>query len=264
MPQLTCHAAVNVGFIKVMTNAQLREHRLTNNQEPMPYDGIWIFGGKNQDGKAKGNLYLLKYTEGILRVNKVRPHGQGPSPRYNHCMTHIQKKNMLVILGGRNDEKYSIELSNSYDDLFVMDYKFMVWCKVKMHGNGFGSRYNFCVNANSNQLLVIGGISDGLLVDQTPCSVIVDIDHPTLNMLKETFKTFDSYNPKSSMRINQQIKTIKTTGNFVQEPKFVNGRTPAKKRDIEDSSVKERKIGFASNKVASSDSYYSKQVDESP
>lgn len=178
-PSLAGHACAYVP--KANSSYCIRETNILNR-----FEGVWIFGGKNVEQHPLNDLYHIKLKESIVKVNKITPKGIGPSARYSHKMVSIPKKQYLVVLGGRNDEKFQECLTNSFDDLFIYNYRYNLWCSIKWHGiSSYGARYNFSTIVKDNSLFIIGGLSDGLLLDQTPISLLLDVEKNTIKSLNE-------------------------------------------------------------------------------
>lgn len=219
-PCLTSHASASV--LKATHAQTQRELNLLSQ-----YEGVWVFGGKNGEEKPMADLYHFKIHDLSIKINKVVPRAKGPCARYSHNMIHIPKKHFLVVIGGRNDEKFATMLTNSFDDLHILDYRHNMWCSVKWHGTKtYGARYNFSVSTKENSLFIIGGLSDGLLLDQTPISLILDVDYNTINTLGEILQS-ESYSSKLSMKINNKLEDLMSNKN----KSGMNNNSGSNKRD---------------------------------
>lgn len=58
---------------------------------------------------------------------KLEAHGKPPMERHSHQMVNLPKKFMMVVIGGRNDDMFSTNLTNCFDDVHILDYKLMAW-----------------------------------------------------------------------------------------------------------------------------------------
>jgi hypothetical protein len=69
-------------------------------------EGIYFFGGKNQKGKIKNKLVVLRLDENYQPHEWVTPEVKGipPPPRFHHSMYHYIPLNSLMIYGGRDDK----------------------------------------------------------------------------------------------------------------------------------------------------------------
>ena len=110
----------------------------------MIHQGIYFFGGKNKKGKPTNNLFILKLGSKPLKFIIPEVLGYPPEKRYGHTMEHIQEHNMLLIYGGRNDDRYKNFGTAVLSDIHILKLKYMVWCRVKIGLTDPGPKYHFC------------------------------------------------------------------------------------------------------------------------
>lgn len=99
-------------------------------------------------------------------------------------MIHIPKRGYIAIIGGRNDSIYEAMGANCFDDIHLIDYHKEVWIRVRNKGLSYEPRYGFsATHINDQNIFIVGGINNGLLLEQNPYSVLVDTDDKVLEAL---------------------------------------------------------------------------------
>lgn len=73
--------------------------------------GIFVFGGKFSDNNddINGNLYVLRLGIKPLEWALIETDGKSPNPRYQFTMNFIEKLNIIIVHGGKNDSLKLIE-----------------------------------------------------------------------------------------------------------------------------------------------------------
>lgn len=66
-------------------------------------EGIYIFGGKHQNGHYNKKLYILKTGETHLSWKVAETSGKRPLPRCMHTMNYLHSMLSILIYGGRSD-----------------------------------------------------------------------------------------------------------------------------------------------------------------
>ena len=68
-------------------------------------EGIYIFGGKNEKGKVKNKMVILRLDENYQPLEWKTPEvkGSAPAARFHHSMSLYLPLTSLLIYGGRND-----------------------------------------------------------------------------------------------------------------------------------------------------------------
>jgi hypothetical protein len=122
-------------------------------------EGVFIFGGKDPNGKARGELYVISTeVKKKYAIDRIEPVGKPPHPRYGHSMVYWHSKQYLVIYGGRNDDLWEETGSSSMTDVIVLNLYYLVWCHVKIP-NGQNPRYGMSTFLDGSTLYIIGGFS---------------------------------------------------------------------------------------------------------
>lgn len=113
-----------IEFVDILNFKDFGDKKKEKNGPMSVYkEGIYIFGGKDQNGKAKDTLYIIN-TESRKKysLEKVEPLGKPPKARYGHCMVYLAlaaEKQNLVIYGGRNDTLWETRQECTLDDIYV-------------------------------------------------------------------------------------------------------------------------------------------------
>ena len=87
-------------------------------------EGVYFFGGRDEQDEAFGRLVILKIKfniSGFAEYSYLEPMTQGerPSARYSHSQNYYREGNLLVVAYGRND-KDSIKQNIILDDLWIL------------------------------------------------------------------------------------------------------------------------------------------------
>ena len=111
-------------------------------------EGIYIFGGRNSQGKPCNHLRVIQlfckpWKHRVFDYKDEEILGVPPRERWGHAMHFIAKTMKIVIYGGRNDNLYESLGSSSLEDICILDLKYMVWCSVRTKGFSPKPRYNF-------------------------------------------------------------------------------------------------------------------------
>lgn len=153
--------------------------------------GVWMFGGKNKKGLSTNDLWHVRLSERNCKFTLIKPKGKAPKERFSHKMISLPHKNYIVIIGGRNDEIYESKGHNCFDDINILDYNKLVWINVKPRGESYVPRYSFCATMTGYSIFVVGGISDGTLLEQTPYQILFDVEDKlvrTFDAVKDKFE----------------------------------------------------------------------------
>ena len=91
-------------------------------------EGVYFFGGKNEQGKLTNRLRLFKPNTIDMKVvhgefTSIKISGTPPAARYGHSMAYLPNSNCLIVVGGRNDETFKDTGSPFLNDmhLFLLD-----------------------------------------------------------------------------------------------------------------------------------------------
>jgi hypothetical protein len=78
------------------------KHKRHENSKSNLKEGLYIYGGFDEEKPIDPDLYLLKLWCKPLQFIKIETKGKKPGPRYEHGMHYIKTYSLLVILHGRN------------------------------------------------------------------------------------------------------------------------------------------------------------------
>jgi hypothetical protein len=134
----------------------------------MPEEGIYFFGGRDQDGKASNQLWLLKIFQSPFEFELVQPSTPLPKARYGHCLEHIEGSPYLVTFGGRNDHFFKIfSYKSCFFEVDIFDIENKSWYKVKTGTYRPESRFGFCFGSLGSKLYIFGGLGDNNYISPT-------------------------------------------------------------------------------------------------
>ena len=100
--------------IKYTTNDYIQNGNETKNYFDIKYEGIYIFGGLNENFKETNNLYILHCFRNPLVLFEPKINGKPPSPRQLACMNFNKILNFVTIYGGKN-------INGVFGDLYILD-----------------------------------------------------------------------------------------------------------------------------------------------
>ena len=123
-------------------------------------EGFYIFGGLLGDGKASGNLWILKLEKDDImkwRKGDSLTTGSPPQARYSHALTFFEHENVLIISGGRNDQEKKI-----FSDLFFLSLDTLQWTEIRCFGTGvFGRSDHHMIHINhTKEFIILGGVDE--------------------------------------------------------------------------------------------------------
>lgn len=120
------------------------------------HQGVYLFGGYNESYKPNNKVYVLVPGKRPLAWITPDTTGKAPSPRYYHTMIRLEKLNILVIYGGRNDET-----GISYGDVHILKLDNFAWASVSVTGEIPSPRSSHSATCLNNNLYIFGGVSYG-------------------------------------------------------------------------------------------------------
>lgn len=153
--------------------------------EQIPKEGIYVFGGKNEEGTVLGNLRVFQLGTPCLKWCYPSVKGLPPQPRHSHSMSFINRSTALVIYGGK-DEK---EDESFFNDFNLLNLESMCWVKCIVLGNKLLPRAYHVMGVYSTELIVFGGTnSNGYL----PSNVVrIEIDEEKAKKLEMEQKALE-------------------------------------------------------------------------
>ena len=158
-PPLCCHSSCLVLEQNQLMNESLNVYYKPPSEKKtfrlLKSDGIFFFGGYNEN-RIPTNLFF-KMVIGIKPVNFEIPETKGkpPIPRIEATMNFNSENNLIVIYGGRNDNKNEV-----YNDIVLLDMENMCWIQTKFWGDSPLKRSEHNAVVISNKLIVFGGVNN--------------------------------------------------------------------------------------------------------
>jgi len=73
-------------------------------------------------------------------------------------MVNSKHLNMLVVHGGRNDERYAIEGSSFFGDFYILQLENLTWVSVVLSGDLPSPRCSHSLAVVNSKLIIFGGI----------------------------------------------------------------------------------------------------------
>lgn len=127
----------------------------------LPHEGIYFFGGRDQNGRASSQLWLLKIFQNPFEFVPVEANTPLPKARYGHCLERIEGSPYLVTFGGRNDHFFKIfSYKSCFFEVDIFDVENKSWYKVKTGTYRPESRFSFCSGVSASRLYIFGGLGD--------------------------------------------------------------------------------------------------------
>lgn len=127
--------------------------------DDMPYNGVYLFGGKGENGEIYDELFLLRNKSGGKKIryrtlvwSKIEA-GNGPSGRFDHSAGAIGK--YFIVFAGRNDSLGVTALN----DLHLFNVQERCWENVEVHGKIPTPRFGTACTVLGSKLIVFGGMS---------------------------------------------------------------------------------------------------------
>ena len=122
-------------------------------------EGIYLFGGLDQNNKERNELLIIKPTKKGIAITKPNVPGMPPRARFGHQMTYDSTQGILVIFGGRNDGLFESLNVSSLNDMCVLNLKFLVWCQVRL-SSPLPPCYSSAYFLHDSALYFFGGVND--------------------------------------------------------------------------------------------------------
>ena len=128
------------------------EFRQTNK---LKYEGIYIFGGIDDEKNYKNDIYILKLGKKPCEWIYPKTNGISPVPRIMAKINYYQDLSILILHGGRNDSiKKSI-----FNDIFVLDLMTLNWIQTSTYPSVPKDRSEHSSVVYNNQIFILGGIN---------------------------------------------------------------------------------------------------------
>jgi hypothetical protein len=125
------------------------------NSAKIKYEGIYLFGGIDEEYNLKNDLYILKI--GRKPCEWIKPKITSPIPpaRINATLNFYNELNILILHGGRNDQLKK----NIFFDIWLFDLENFFWIKAKTAPINPIERTEHCSIIYNNKMLILGGLN---------------------------------------------------------------------------------------------------------
>ncbi|CAD8174604.1 unnamed protein product [Paramecium octaurelia] len=168
-------------------------------------EGIYVFGGRMQNGEATNDLRVIQFGFKPIRIIKLKTKGQVPVARYSHSLNYYYNLNALIVYGGRNDSKEE----NILNDLYVLQLMQMNWVLVQQIGGFKYGKFSHCSISIDSKILIFGGYTQNVYANADIQLIELD-QHKVTKMIKET-KVHNQLTINSlDLLTNANLKVFKT------------------------------------------------------
>jgi len=125
---------VNPKFQKWRIIEEKKKKTVSNLDHIIKIQGIYVFGGKKENGSASNTLKVLKID--TKKYMWVQPTTKGipPLARYKHTMNFFAPSRILIIYGGTDAKRNVNYFAAYYTHIGVLDVTTMEWISVKIKG----------------------------------------------------------------------------------------------------------------------------------
>ena len=118
------------------------------------YEGIYIFGGLDENLKETNNLFILHCFRNPLIFFEPQIKGIPPEKRYMATLNFDKNLNIITLFGGKDSFKV-------FNDLFILDIMNFEWIKIKLFGpDDICKKAGHCSGIIDDKLLIFGGCDE--------------------------------------------------------------------------------------------------------
>jgi len=126
----------------------------SKNSLNIKYEGIYIFGGLDENYKETNNLFILHCFRNPLILLEPKISGKPPSPRQMATMNYNKILNYITIYGGKN-------INRVFGDLFILDIMNFQWLNVQLFGASVSKGIvGHCSGIINDKLYIFGGCDE--------------------------------------------------------------------------------------------------------
>ncbi|CAD8181227.1 unnamed protein product [Paramecium octaurelia] len=168
-------------------------------------EGIYIYGGRVQNGEASNDLRVIQFGFKPIRIIKLKTKGQAPIARYSHSMNYYHQFNSLVVYGGRNDSKEG----NILNDLFVLQLQQLNWVMVQQIGSLKHGKCSHCSISIDSKILIFGGYTQNVYANADIQLIELDQNRVT-KMAKENKINNQLTITSTELLTNANLRLFKT------------------------------------------------------
>ena len=118
------------------------------------YEGIYIFGGLDENLKETNNLFILHCFQNPLIFFEPQIKGIPPEKRSMASINFNKDLNIITLFGGRDNIKV-------FNDLFILDIMNFEWIKIDLFGpENICKRFEHCSGILNENLFIFGGCDE--------------------------------------------------------------------------------------------------------
>ena len=118
------------------------------------YEGIYIFGGLDENLKETNNLFILHCFQNPLIFFEPEIKGIPPEKRSMASINFNKDLNIITLFGGRDNIKV-------FNDLFILDIMNFEWIKINLFGpENICKRFEHCSGILNENLFIFGGCDE--------------------------------------------------------------------------------------------------------
>jgi len=130
-----------------------------HNEPQVTEPGIYVFGGKDDDGIILDSLKVLKISGSSYEWKYPVTKGPYPPARYGHSMVFHDASNILIIHGGRNDYLYASNQDICLNDFRILNLLEMKWSVASSFGDPCPTgRWHHSMTMFKSALVIFGGL----------------------------------------------------------------------------------------------------------
>lgn len=180
-------------------------------------EGIYAFGGKDQEGKILNTLKFLPVSSKRPQWRYPVVKGTPPQARYNHSVLFYEPLGILVVYGGKNDTLYGTSQEVCLNDIRIFNIEQMAWSPVSSYGNvPEVGRYLHGAATFGTKMFIFGGVgSQHFVDDEVKC---VELNQAEANKLVKIHCDFssDQKKEKTNNKMNAHQSILKEQKNIVE------------------------------------------------
>ena len=118
------------------------------------YEGIYIFGGLDENLKETNNLFILHCFRNPLILFEPQIKGNPPEKRCMASINFDKNLNILTVFGGK-------DIFRVFNDLYVLDIMNFEWIKIKLFGPDIiCKKMGHCSEIINDKLFIFGGCDE--------------------------------------------------------------------------------------------------------
>ena len=163
------------------------------------YEGIYIFGGLDENLKETNNLFILHCFQNPLIFFEPQIKGIPPEKRAMASINFNKDLNIITLFGGRDTFKV-------YNDLFILDIMNFEWIKINLFGpENICKRFEHCSGILNENLFIFGGCDENNKYPQakTFCIELDILKNKYISKMYNFARSSIKQDPK-----NEEIKSI--------------------------------------------------------